>query len=389
MSENKKPMGIERLRALICAGVFILFFAALSIVNLFYQPPEISKSERRYLATFPELFQAEAGGASGGLNPNFTGEFETWAMDSFVFREGFRTIKAATVYRIFWQKDNNGVYLIDGMAGKIERINEDSFRKGADKIQILMDMLPESATVRYSLVPDKGYYLNQKLGQTLLTIDYEKAAKLLEEKLGAEKYLDLLPLLTAEDYYKTDLHWAQEKLPSLIAVIGEELGFADRLETDYSPHSLTPFYGVYYGQAAMPLPAEKLIYLSSPAIDGATVKLLDTKTGQMVESQMYYPDKFYGIDPYDLFLAGPQPLITIENPNAKTDKELFLFRDSFGSSLAPLFTSAYAKVTLIDLRYMDSRMIPSLVDFGENPDVLFMYSAQILNNSETLLVKAQ
>lgn len=104
---------------------------------------------------------------------------------------------------------------------------------------------------------------------------------------------------------------------------------------------------------------------------------------------MYYPDKFYGIDPYDLFLAGPQPLITIENPNAKTDKELFLFRDSFGSSLAPLFTSAYAKVTLIDLRYMDSRMIPSLVDFGENPDVLFMYSAQILNNSETLLVKAQ
>ena len=41
-------------------------------------------------------------------------------------------------------------------------------------------------------------------------------------------------------------------------------------------------------------------------------------------------------DKYDIYLSGATPLITIENPNAHTKKELLLFRDSFGSSIAPL-----------------------------------------------------
>ena len=94
-------------------------------------------------------------------------------------------------------------------------------------------------------------------------------------------------------------------------------------------------------------------------------------------------EKAYGKDPYELFLSGALSLITIENPNATTDKELVIFRDSFGSSIAPLLVEGYAKITLVDIRYISSDIVGNFVDF-DNQDVLFLYSTLILNNSVTL-----
>ena len=84
-----------------------------------------------------------------------------------------------------------------------------------------------------------------------------------------------------------------------------------------------------------------------------------------------------------MFLSGASPLIVIENPNAETDKELVVFRDSFGSSMAPLLVSDYRKVTLVDTRYIAPRLIGNFVSF-DGADVLFLYSMLVLNQSGTL-----
>ena len=94
-------------------------------------------------------------------------------------------------------------------------------------------------------------------------------------------------------------------------------------------------------------------------------------------------EKAYGKDPYEMFLSGSLSLITIENENAKTDKELVIFRDSFGSSIAPLFVEGYKKITLVDIRYIHPDMLEKYIEFN-NQDVLFMYSTSVLNNSETI-----
>ena len=73
----------------------------------------------------------------------------------------------------------------------------------------------------------------------------------------------------------------------------------------------------------------------------------------------------------------------MENKNAKNDKELVLFRDSFGSSLAPLLTEEYAKITLVDLRYIDSNYLGKVVEFT-NKDILIMLNTQTINNSYML-----
>ena len=60
-----------------------------------------------------------------------------------------------------------------------------------------------------------------------------------------------------------------------------------------------------------------------------------------------------------------------------------IFRDSFGSSLAPYFTECYRKITLVDTRYLASELVGRFVEFDDQ-DVLFLYSTPVLNNSVTL-----
>ena len=97
---------------------------------------------------------------------------------------------------------------------------------------------------------------------------------------------------------------------------------------------------------------------------------------------IYNMEKKSGKDPYEIFLSGPRSLITIENPNCKSDKELVIFRDSFGSSIAPLLSEGYAKITLVDIRYLPVERIGNYINFKDQ-DVLFLYSTSVLNHSET------
>ena len=55
----------------------------------------------------------------------------------------------------------------------------------------------------------------------------------------------------------------------------------------------------------------------------------------------------------------------------------------FRSSMIPLLIADYAKVTVIDIRYLSSDFLGRFVDFS-GQDVLFLYSTLVLNNSATL-----
>ncbi len=83
-----------------------------------------------------------------------------------------------------------------------------------------------------------------------------------------------------------------------------------------------------------------------------------------------------------MFLSGPVSIQTIENPQGP-DRELLVFRDSFGSSLTPLLVQDYSKVTLIDTRYVPTDYLGKFLDF-HGQDVLMLYSPMVLNNSAML-----
>ena len=101
------------------------------------------------------------------------------------------------------------------------------------------------------------------------------------------------------------------------------------------------------------------------------------------ENKVYNMEKINSLDKYDIYLSGATPVLKIENPENKTGNELIIFRDSYASSLVPLFIPKYSKITLIDTRYISPKLLPNYVEFN-NQDILFMYSTLIINNSYSL-----
>ena len=207
---------------------------------------------------------------------------------------------------------------------------------------------------------------------------YKELCHIMQNSMDYANYIDITKTLDITDYYKTDTHWRQEKLPETAAVLAESMGAS--ISGNYTEYALDlPFYGVYYGQSALPLPPETLYYLSNDVLDSCIV----TNHEDQTIGGIYNMEKKSGKDPYEIFLSGPRSLITIENPNYKSDRELIIFRDSFGSSIAPLLAGGYAKITLVDIRYLRADLLDRFIEF-KNQDVLFLYSTSVLNHSETL-----
>ena len=257
-------------------------------------------------------------------------------------------------------------------------LKEDALHYAGERFQNIYEKyLKDSGSRIYlSLIPDKNYFLGENSGH--LSMDYEKLFEIMQEELSYAEYIDITELLDIEDYYKTDVHWRQEKIVDVAKEIGSALGIT--LENQYEIKTLEDkFYGVYFGQSALDLPGEELYYFTNETLEQCTVYNYENDKTLGI----YDLEKAAGNDPYEIYLSGPVSLMKIENPNAQTEKELVVFRDSFGSSLIPLLAEGYRTITLVDIRYIQSEFLSNFVDFTDK-DVLFLYSTVVLNNSETL-----
>ena len=136
---------------------------------------------------------------------------------------------------------------------------------------------------------------------------------------------------------------------------------------------------MYYGESAINRNPETIIYLTNNNISNLKVKYLENKELTTV----YNIDNLNSTDSYEIYLDGASSFIEIYNEHATSDKELIIFRDSFASSITPLLTKYYSKITLIDNRYINSSNYLKLIEFNDQ-DVLFMYSTIIINNSYSL-----
>ena len=343
----------------------------LGLWCVFKAPGQLSEAERRPLAQFPE-FNAET-----VFSGEFTEDFEKYSADQFPLRETFRRIKAYSVYYLFQKGDNNDVYICDGFASKLEYpMNEDSIDRAAAVFKKVCDKYLDGSRVYFSLIPDKNAFMAEQNGYP--SLDYVAFEQKAVQSMDFMEYIPITHLLELEDYYRTDTHWRQEKIQDVAQELAHAMGTG--LNGEYRTQALDrPFYGVYSGQAALPLSGETLYYLTNDTLQNCRV--YDHETGKYIE--VYDLEKANGQDAYEIFLSGSKSLLTVENPDAKTDKELIVFRDSFGSSIVPLLIEGYSTLTVVDIRYISSDMLNRFVDF-RGQDVLFLYSTMVLNNSVTL-----
>ena len=351
--------------------VILLLWASLTAFSWFGPAKEMSDSERRPLAQMPAM---DLHSISSG---KFMKDFEGYSLDQFPLRDGFRTVKALFHQYVLGQKDNNGIYLHDGYAVKQEsQLNEDSLNHALERFNHIYETYLQDSQIYMAVVPDKGYYLAEEAGQ--LSMDYEALFDKMAAGMPWARQIDLTDSLSITDYYRTDTHWRQENLFAAAKTICDALGVSapDPVRATVLDR---PFYGVYYGQAALPMEPDTLAVLELDYLKACTV--YDHETGNT--GMVYDRTKLDSRDLYDVYLSGARALLTIENPHGKQEKELIVFRDSFGSSMVPLLAADYSKVTLVDTRYISSDLLDRFMEF-RGQDVLFLYSTLILNSSSAI-----
>ena len=227
-----------------------------------------------------------------------------------------------------------------------------------------------------AVVPYKAQFTEPPEGYT--PAGARETADYLAQRLPVEE-IGIAPLLSLEDYYRTDPHWRQERLIPTAQALAAAMGVP--LAGEYRQQTLpAPFQGAYWDKAEEPLTADTLCYLTNDVLDACTVWDYEADS----QHGLYDVDAAQAGTAYDLFLSGSRPLLRIESPLSATERELVVFRDSFGSSLIPLLAESYRTVTVVDIRYLASDLLGRFVTFDGSEDVLFLYSTMVLHNSKTM-----
>jgi len=379
---------MERIRNWATLVIFAVILFGLSAAFFVLPDNSRSQAERRLLEQPPE-FNVE-----NVMNGEYIKKYETYMQDQFPLRENFRTINAVTRRYGLGQRDHRGYYYAGGHLSQMEYpLDAEAVRENAAWLNTVIGNLCKDMNVYYAIIPDKNYYLSEKYGY--LAFDCDAMLDIVHGQMGKNTYIDLFDVMSLDSFYSTDIHWRQETIFPVVDRLAENMDFKPLSVDDFTSHTLSPLKGSFLGHSALPVKPDNLIYLTSQYTEKANVKALIEENRNFVFSEyldvdgerlrlgVYNPALFGGMDGYDVFLAGAQAVITVEIPDAPTDRELIIFRDSFGSSIAPLLLGSYSKITIVDIRYIPSRLLPNFIEFN-NQDVLFLYNTMLLNRSGLL-----
>ena len=355
----------DKIKDIVVTLVFLFTIISLFLINVIKKDTDISIAERRKLATMPELTTKSL------FDGTYFKKFDSYVTDQFVERDAFRKIKIDI--ELSTKGEYNNLYLYDDyIIEEIFPLNSNSINNLTNKINYIKDTyLNDNSNIYYTIIPDKNYFVNN--GN--LKLDYNKLQDMMKSNLTNLNYINIFDELTLDNYYKTDTHWKEEDLFNVANTIANQMNF-DITNNNNVVNTITTFKGSYAGRLSVTKDIDTIKTISNPSTLNSSVYNYETKK----YTDIYDYTKINSLDKYDIYLSGAVPIIDITNNNTSSDKELIVFRDSYGSSLIPLLIEGYKKITVIDIRYISSKILNKYIDFNDQ-DVLFMYSILTINNS--------
>lgn len=350
------------------------FFCIASLIGDTGFAQTYSPTERRKLASLPKMDVENVLDGSGG------NALERYTTDHVFGREELLRVNAWMASGLYGSKEQNGLIAKEGKILSVQRkIDKKSLDHARDVFSLIYetDLKDTQCALYDSIVPDKSYFL--KTGE-YLNMDYEAYLAQAQSVFSFASEIPIASTLSLDDYYATDPHWRQEAILEQARTIATAMGV--KLAEDFTEETIRENFTAQQGlQSVWPHKGDTLKVLKSPSMSSWTIWRYDEKGKR--QGTLYDRTKAEGEDPYSVFLSGSAGMIEIENPDGPKDRQLVLFADSYGSSMAPLLATGYSRTTIIDLRNLPSFRLKSMIDFSRQ-DVLFLYSTSVLNASYNL-----
>lgn len=374
-------------------GLFAVVLCGTSLATVILPKKSTSENENRSLAKFPGVVNTKK--LESAKNPRdvwdsvkwkyinnregkaFKDDFETYLSDHLAGRELW--VKASNgIQRLSGRDEINGVYTVDDqMVQTFRTYDADSVSASIDAMNSFAERFPDKEMF-FMLAPTAQEFFTNRIPSHAGLMSQKSFIDECYRNIGNISTIDCRSFLAGNSseylYYRTDHHWTSLGAFCAYQSAGKALGYSaygfgsfnietasnDFRGTLYSKtldDSITPDTIDYYFLAE----GEPNVKLTS--INGAEVKKYDS---------LYVRDYLDVKDKYSSFTGSNVPIVTIET-DVDTDKTLLIIKDSYAHSLVPFLSKHYSKITMVDMRYINTDL-NRFINLDEYSQVLFMFN---------------
>lgn len=372
-------------------GVFSVIILGISISTLVLPKQERSENENRSLAKFPSLVNAAKlekaenfGDFLGAVNwkyiterkeASFMDDFETFFADHLVGRDLW-VEGANTISRLTGKQEINGVYTVDNqMIQSFRKYDEEEVAKSIAAMNKFAERFPEKQ-MSFMLVPTAQELFKDKLPSYAGLLSEKDFIDKCYSQLEGIAPIDALSYLSEHKneylYYRTDHHWTSLGAYYAYSAAAKTLGYGAYGLNSFNIETVSSdFRGTLYSKTLdSSVPADSMDYYTL-ANGEPKVKLTSIDNGKKTEYNSLYVRDYLNVkDKYSSFTGANAPVVEITT-DVDNGKNLLVIKDSYAHALVPFLSKHYSKITMIDMRYINTGL-DSVIDFGEYDQVLFM-----------------
>ncbi len=361
--------------------VFLGVLLGIMLLHLILPDKAYSASEKRALAGAERIFGAP-------VTENFADRAEEYVSDQFPLRAAAMRLKS-NLMLLLGENESQGVYycrdgsLIQAFAPYDEAQPAvmaaaiDGFISKTDFRRSLFLLFPTAVSVCSEKLPAYAKTASERAFFEALTGRLTGGLSIPDTFALMEK----VKQNGIQPYYLTDHHWTTPAAKAVFEALSERMGwkmgeFTEGVVSDRFLGSLVSLSGL------TPAKSDALTVYEGGE-KSASVLVMHEAKGESLGTFYDYEALESG-DPYEVFLGGNEPLITIRT-TADTDDTLLVFKDSYANCFLPFLAESYKTITVVDPRYF-SDPVSSLFMDSDYTDVLFLFNVQTLASDDSLRI---
>ena len=397
-------MNFKMTPAKLMIALFTVVTLAIPVTTAVLPKQERSENENRSLADFPDIVnhnkmdKAEnLGDVVGAIKWDYItvrdenswmDDFENYFSDHLAGREEWVRVRNE-IEMLAGKKEINGVYTLDDqLIQAFKEYDPDTVQKSIDAMngfaanhpdmQVSLMLAPTAQELFSSEIPAYAGYLSEK---SFIDECYKK--------MSGISTVDCLSFLSGHknDYvfYRTDHHWTSLGAYYAYCAAAKTLGYSSYgLDSFNIETASSSFRGTLYSKTLdnSITPDSIDYYMLASGEPKVKMTVFDGRNETAYDS-MYVRSYLDVKDKYSSFTGSNSPLVTIET-DVDNGKNLLLIKDSYAHSLVPFLSKHYSKITMVDMRYINTDL-NNLIDLIEYQQAMFMFN--VFSFSSDLHVK--
>ncbi len=356
----------------LCLTVCFCFIIGVGgLVNFIAKDRDFSESENRVLASFPKLT------LSSIADGTFMKNFETYMSDQFVLRDRMISLKSY-FDRLSGLRESNGVYIADDgfLIEKPSKYTAKKAKAMTKSINSFMKKYPE-ITKMVAISPNASYIYSEKLPSGIELHSQYSELKGILNRLEGENYsfLNVTKALKnakekSDVFYRTDHHWTTRGAYAVFKAIADKWNL-DRSQVKYKFLTVSSdFEGTLASKTGIHDNKDKIEICLPENSEGSYIVSYESQDKRT--TSLFEASKLQQKNKYEVFLGGNYDKVVIDTVS-KSRATLLIIKDSYANCLIPMLTPYFAKIVVVDPRYMTDS-IHTVMDEYNFSHVLFLYN---------------